>query len=57
MDVAELDEALKVLDSSLSHIKWRLKHSSKRRLEIGHSPFSIFLLVEMISLSALVLDL
>ncbi|KAJ8445272.1 hypothetical protein Cgig2_024478 [Carnegiea gigantea] len=28
------EEALKVLDSSLSQIKWRLKPSSKRRLQI-----------------------
>ncbi|XP_030969398.1 uncharacterized protein LOC115989716 isoform X3 [Quercus lobata] len=34
MEVAELDEALKVLDSSLSLIKWRLKSQSRRRLEI-----------------------
>ncbi|GLT34877.1 hypothetical protein SLA2020_093680 [Shorea laevis] len=29
-----MEEALKVLDASLSHIKWRLKAPSKRRLEI-----------------------
>ncbi|KAM4105977.1 hypothetical protein ACJW30_04G028700 [Castanea mollissima] len=34
MEVAELDEALKVLGSSLSLIKWRLKSQSRRRLEI-----------------------
>ncbi|XP_040999972.1 uncharacterized protein LOC121246054 [Juglans microcarpa x Juglans regia] len=34
MEVAEMDEALKVLDSSLSLLKWRLKFPSKRRLEI-----------------------
>ncbi|KAI4324317.1 hypothetical protein L6164_023868 [Bauhinia variegata] len=34
MGVAELDEALKLLNSSLAHIKWRLKSSSKRRLEL-----------------------
>ncbi|XP_050256081.1 uncharacterized protein LOC126701766 isoform X8 [Quercus robur] len=34
MEVAELDEALKVLDSSLSLIKWRLKSQSRRRPEI-----------------------
>ncbi|XP_021907114.1 uncharacterized protein LOC110821550 [Carica papaya] len=28
------EELLKVLDSSLSHIKWRLKSAAKRRLEI-----------------------
>lgn len=33
-DVAELDEALKVLDSSLSLIKWRLKATARRRLHI-----------------------
>ncbi|XP_061993027.1 uncharacterized protein LOC133710904 isoform X3 [Rosa rugosa] len=32
--VAELEEAINVLDSSLSLIKWRLKYSSRRRLEI-----------------------
>ncbi|KAL6293880.1 hypothetical protein ACE6H2_002022 [Prunus campanulata] len=31
-EVAELDEALRVLDSSLSQIKWRLKYA-RRRLE------------------------
>jgi hypothetical protein len=41
MEVAEMDEALKVLDSSLSLIKWRLKFSTKRRLEIGSFPFSL----------------
>ncbi|KAK8510378.1 hypothetical protein V6N13_100405 [Hibiscus sabdariffa] len=35
MEGAEVEEALKVLDASLSHIKWRLKSSSKRRLQIG----------------------
>lgn len=34
MEVVELDEALNVLDSSLSLMKWRLKSQSKRRLEI-----------------------
>ncbi|TYI61011.1 hypothetical protein E1A91_D10G144400v1 [Gossypium mustelinum] len=34
MEVAEVEETLKVLDASLSHIKWRLKSSSKRRLQI-----------------------
>ncbi|XP_059446303.1 uncharacterized protein LOC132177838 isoform X2 [Corylus avellana] len=34
MEVAEMDEALKVLESSLSLIKWRLKSPTKRRLEI-----------------------
>lgn len=47
MEVAELDEALKVLDSSLSLIKWRLKSQSRRRLEIGpfsiHFPLCVFL--------------
>ncbi|XP_024024816.1 uncharacterized protein LOC21387142 isoform X2 [Morus notabilis] len=33
-EVAELDEVLKVLDSSLSQIKWRLKASARRRLQI-----------------------
>jgi hypothetical protein len=40
MEVAEMDEALKVLDSSLSLIKWRLKFSTNHRLEIGSFPFS-----------------
>ncbi|KAK8332776.1 hypothetical protein V6Z12_A10G160800 [Gossypium hirsutum] len=34
MEGAEAEETLKVLDASLSHIKWRLKSSSKRRLQI-----------------------
>lgn len=34
MEAAEAEEALKVLESSLKHIKWRLKSSSKRRLQI-----------------------
>ncbi|KAG8481287.1 hypothetical protein CXB51_026114 [Gossypium anomalum] len=34
MEGAEVGETLKVLDASLSHIKWRLKSSSKRRLQI-----------------------
>ncbi|XP_054812521.1 uncharacterized protein LOC129313442 isoform X3 [Prosopis cineraria] len=33
-DLAVLDEAVKVLDSSLAQIKWRLKPSTKRRLEL-----------------------
>ncbi|KAK6914547.1 Protein of unknown function DUF4504 [Dillenia turbinata] len=32
MDTAQVDEALQVLDSGLSHIKWRLKSSARRRL-------------------------
>ncbi|XWS13213.1 hypothetical protein CRYUN_Cryun36dG0018300 [Craigia yunnanensis] len=34
MEAAEAEEALKVLEASLSHIKWRLKSSAKRRLQI-----------------------
>ncbi|EOY04846.1 hypothetical protein QUC31_017061 [Theobroma cacao] len=34
MEAAQVEEALKVLDASLSHIKWRLKSSAKRRLQI-----------------------
>ncbi|XP_023520598.1 uncharacterized protein LOC111784014 isoform X1 [Cucurbita pepo subsp. pepo] len=34
MEAREVDEALKVLDSSLSRIKWRLKFPAKRRLQI-----------------------
>ncbi|CAJ2661017.1 unnamed protein product [Trifolium pratense] len=34
MEAIELDEAMKVLDSSLSQINWRLKSSSKRRLQL-----------------------
>lgn len=41
MEAAEAEEALKVLESSLKHIKWRLKSSSKRRLQIG--PFNVYL--------------
>ncbi|KAK6146309.1 hypothetical protein DH2020_020178 [Rehmannia glutinosa] len=33
MDAAELEEVLRVFEASLSHIKWRLKPSSKRRLQ------------------------
>ncbi|KAJ7980687.1 Proteasome subunit beta type-4 [Quillaja saponaria] len=33
-DVAELDKALKVLDSSLSQMKWRLRSTTKRRLKV-----------------------
>ncbi|CAK9168175.1 unnamed protein product [Ilex paraguariensis] len=33
MEVSGLEEALKVFESSLSQTKWRLKASSKRRLE------------------------
>lgn len=35
VEAADLEELLKVLDSSLSCIKWRLKSSARRRLEIG----------------------
>ena len=41
MEVVELDEALNVLDSSLSLMKWRLKSQSKRRLEIGPFLYSL----------------
>ncbi|XP_022761648.1 uncharacterized protein LOC111307748 [Durio zibethinus] len=34
MDAAQVEEALKVLDASLSYIKWRLKSSAKHRLQI-----------------------
>ncbi|OMO68015.1 hypothetical protein CCACVL1_20136 [Corchorus capsularis] len=34
MEAAEAEEALKVLDASLFAIKWRLKSSAKRRLQI-----------------------
>ncbi|XP_021688624.2 uncharacterized protein LOC110670763 isoform X2 [Hevea brasiliensis] len=34
MEAAEVEEALRVLDSSLSHIKWRLKSPSKHRLQL-----------------------
>ncbi|WMV55405.1 hypothetical protein MTR67_048790 [Solanum verrucosum] len=34
MEVAELETVLKTFESALSQIKWRLKLSSKRRLEI-----------------------
>jgi hypothetical protein len=32
-----MEEAIKVLDSALSHIKWRLKFPAKNRLQIGRS--------------------
>lgn len=35
MEAREMEEALKVLDSSLSQIKWRLKFPAKRRLQLG----------------------
>ncbi|XP_038904584.1 uncharacterized protein LOC120090945 isoform X2 [Benincasa hispida] len=34
MEAREMDEALKLLDSSLSQIKWRLKFPAKRRLQL-----------------------
>ncbi|KAK9159562.1 hypothetical protein Syun_005903 [Stephania yunnanensis] len=34
MEVEQLEEALRVISSSISGIKWRLKPASKRRLEI-----------------------
>lgn len=34
-EAREMDDALKVLDSSLSQIKWRLKFPAKRRLQLG----------------------
>ncbi|KAA0053809.1 UPF0739 protein C1orf74-like protein isoform X2 [Cucumis melo var. makuwa] len=34
MEAREMEEALKVLDSSLSQIKWRLKFPAKRRLQL-----------------------
>ncbi|TKY48327.1 40S ribosomal protein S4-C [Spatholobus suberectus] len=34
MEASELDEGMKVLDSCLAHINWRLKPSSKRRLQL-----------------------
>ncbi|KAK9138771.1 hypothetical protein Sjap_009365 [Stephania japonica] len=34
MEVEQLEEALRVISSSISRIKWRLKLTSKRRLEI-----------------------
>lgn len=40
MDAEQLEEALRVFESSLSQIKWRLKPSSKSRLQTGYFPFS-----------------
>ncbi|XP_043811601.1 uncharacterized protein LOC110613980 isoform X2 [Manihot esculenta] len=34
MEVTEVEEVLRVLDSSLSNIKWRLKSPAKRRLQL-----------------------
>ncbi|EEF29026.1 uncharacterized protein LOC8261710 isoform X1 [Ricinus communis] len=34
MEVAEVEQLLRILDSSLSHIKWRLKSHAKHRLQI-----------------------
>lgn len=34
MEAIELDEAMKIIDSCLSQINWRLKSSSKRRLQL-----------------------
>ncbi|XVF20699.1 hypothetical protein REPUB_Repub12eG0025000 [Reevesia pubescens] len=35
LKAAEVEEALKVLEASLTHIKWRLKSYSKCRLSIS----------------------
>jgi len=35
MEASELDEGMKVLDSCLTNVNWRLKPSSKRRLQLG----------------------
>ena len=45
MEASELDEGMKVLDSCLTNINWRLKPSSKRRLQLG------FLLTSLFSIS------
>ena len=39
MEAEDAEETLKLLDSSLSSIKWRMRPSSKRRLETGLSSF------------------
>lgn len=48
MEVTELETVLKTFESALSQIKWRLKLSSKRRLEIGYSFYhSLLLLLQL----------
>lgn len=37
VEAVDLEDLLKVMDSSLSRTKWRLKTSARRRLEIGLS--------------------
>lgn len=34
-EASELDEGMKVLESCLALINWRLKPSTKRRLQLG----------------------
>ncbi|MFS7988677.1 hypothetical protein Hanom_Chr11g01037711 [Helianthus anomalus] len=41
MEAMDMSETLRVLDSSLSRTNWRLKASSKRRLETGMLSFQI----------------
>lgn len=40
---SELDQGMKVLDSCLANINWRLKPSSKRRLQLGYFSLSLSL--------------
>lgn len=51
-EAAELDGALKVMESALSHIKWRLRSHAKRRLGIGPSPHSTLILSHQFDLIA-----
>jgi len=50
---SELDQGMKVLDSCLANINWRLKPSSKRRLQLGYFSLSLslsqFLLILLLS--------
>lgn len=52
MEAIELDEAMNVLDSCLAQIKWRLKSTSKRRLQLGLK-FSHFFLLSISSFNFL----
>lgn len=36
MNVGDAEEVVSVLDSCLASIKWRMRASAKRRLQIGH---------------------
>lgn len=57
MEVLELDESTKILDSCLAQINWRLKSSTKRRLQLGNTllsltyKISIYLIESIITLN------